>query len=123
MPKKVVSVRYELMTITNAVRGAGALAERAEDVGDDEARQLQSAIRGILSLVACRLRDLERAIHGEVDPEQFHAPHNAAGTSSPNPAESDVVLEEWATERRERYARALARPDDERREREKRQAK
>ena len=48
-------------------------------------------------------------IHGEVDPEQFHAPHNAAGNPSSDLDETDVVLEEWATEKRERYASRILR--------------
>ena len=115
--RKVVSVRGELFAIGSAVRGAQVLAEHAEGVSETEVRRLTPMIAGILALVGCRLRDLERTIHGDLDPALLFAPHNLGGAPSPNPDESDVLLEEWAPDRLERYAsRILRRADAERRE-------
>ncbi len=120
MPKeKVVSVRGELFAITNAVRGAQVLAEHAEGLGDVEVRRLVPVVAGVLALVGCRLRDLERTIHGDVNPALFFAPHNAGCALPPNPDEADVLLPEWVPDRLERYAtRILRLAESERRERE-----
>ena len=113
MTTRAVSVRDEVMTIAATVRGATALAQHAEGVGEDEARQLQPMIAGVLTLVACRLRDLERVLHGEVDPAAFHAPHNAAPEEWASDDEKNVVLVEWTAEELALRAADLLRAADE----------
>ena len=87
---KAVSVCAELLVIQRAVQGvADSLDVETFDAPVSDARQRQ--VVATLNLIACRLRDLERAARGSIPVERFWAPHNAAGEGTGEDVE-DVIL-------------------------------
>lgn len=88
--RKAVSISAELATIQCAVEGTLALLDEEHLVAglDVEAGRRVAAV---LVLAWCRLRDLDRAVRGALDPAQLWAEHNAALEPGAGD-EPDVIL-------------------------------
>lgn len=78
--KKTVSVGYELETLRAALTAARLLVEGLWQDGfsTEENRQAApQAVGGVLALVMCRVRDLERVLYRTLPARDFWAQHNA----------------------------------------------
>lgn len=60
---------------------------------EHDATCVSGAISAVLSLVACRLRDVARAVEGDIDPAMLWDAHNDA-TAAPPDEHHDIILYE-----------------------------
>jgi hypothetical protein len=101
MPRKTLSLGWELMSLQAAIDGARILVDGIANhqLGSEhDERAAPHAASAMLSLVSLRLRDVWRSVQGATDPgDSVWAPHNA--TTSTSGQHGDVYLKEWSAER------------------------
>jgi hypothetical protein len=90
---KAASVSAELVVIQRAVEGACVLVELGRQGGlEDE--DTGALVASVLTLAACRVRDLGRAVRGSMPVDLFVASHNEAVAGSDG---KDFVLNATGT--------------------------
>ncbi|WP_426754758.1 hypothetical protein [Myxococcus sp. Y35] len=95
---KGISLSAELVEVRCAIEGARFLADAlASHSLDSREQELQApvSITAILVLAELRLRQVERVLRGEEDPQHLWAPHNDVTPDSGQGDEQDVVLRPW----------------------------
>lgn len=97
----------EFHELGRAIRAAIRVVQGVADGAEEPSRSVDAAAMGVLVLVDLRLRDLGRALRGELDPGWLVSDHNRATTLT---QVDGVVLPPWsADERNKEEARRLAR--------------
>jgi hypothetical protein len=104
MQRKTVSVSSELQLLIDGARGVHALTRRFIDSFGMET-ELPESISALLVIMIERLRLMDRAVRGTVDPHLVYCVENDASRSA-NPSEEDLVLTEWSERRLARHHRA-----------------
>ncbi len=101
-----VSLRRELDLLLSCVRGVKVMAERLFDVPMRQYAlpgNFASSLIGALVLVEARLRDLERVVAGQVDPDLFWL--NETSAEGNNDPDEDHLVFAWSEKRRTRALR------------------
>jgi hypothetical protein len=96
MPKKTLSLSNELHLIMDAV---GGVQRQVRHVIDDYAADDPDALAGIDAMLVVlreRLRLLDRAVRGTLDPRLVWCAESDADLSPGDPAEDDVRLKAWS---------------------------
>jgi hypothetical protein len=92
---KTISLNSELAELHEALDAAHILSRALQNYGlasQEDQRRAPGAISAVLSLVQCRLRNLEQVVRGTLDAKFFWARHND-GTGPPAPGDdADVLL-------------------------------
>lgn len=91
---------WELGELADALEAARMLSEAivTEQLGPDhDRRHAPRALTAMLSITWARLRDLTRAVRGDMDPGQILTAYNDAGSSS---LPEEIVLKAWDVKRR-----------------------
>ena len=100
MPRKTLSLGWELMALQAAVDGARILVEGVAThqlASEHDERAAPHAASAMLSLVSLRLRALWRAVQGTTNPaDTVTTPHNA--TDHRANRREDIYLTEWSAE-------------------------
>lgn len=94
-PKKTVSLNGELAELCDALDAALMITGALQNEGlstQDETRRAPGAIRAVVSLVSCRLKNLGQLVRGTLDAEGFCARHNAGPTRVFLGEEPDVLI-------------------------------
>jgi hypothetical protein len=89
---RTIRLAWELGDLEAAVEAVRQQAESLQGEGDRESSRAASGITAILSLVGTRLRDLRRAVQGEIDPSYMRTVNNAG---TPDRDDREVHLIEW----------------------------
>jgi hypothetical protein len=106
MPKKTLSLSNELHLIIDAM---GGVQRQVRHVIDDYAADDPDALAGIDAMLVVlreRLRLLDRAVRGTLDPRLVWSPENDATHAPGDPEEDDVRLEVWSDRKLARHHRA-----------------
>ena len=100
---KTISLNDELAELYEALDAAHILSRALQNYGmstQEDLRRAPGAISAVLSLVQCRLRNLEQVVRGTLDAGFFWARHND-GTDRPGPDDDpDVFLGAGSRDRR-----------------------
>jgi hypothetical protein len=104
MAKRVISISSELQLLLEGVQGVYLLNRRfIESFGMEE--ELPESISALLAILIERLRLMDRAVRGSIDPHVAWCVENDAARHG-DPNEKDLVLPEWSEKRLARHHRA-----------------
>jgi hypothetical protein len=104
MRRKTISLSNELQLLLDATQGVRSLVQRWIDSFGMEA-QIPEQISALLVLLAERLRLLDRATRGSVDPRLVWSPQNDQKLVPGDRAEASVTLTAWSDQQLARYHR------------------
>lgn len=97
-PQKVVVLDWEVGELSSAVQGAALLIElvtTSQLANEDQERVAPRAAAAILNLVTARMRDLQRALRGDLDPAVLFTSFNTAPDSADLQRDHVTVLRAW----------------------------
>jgi hypothetical protein len=118
---KELSLAAELYELEHATEAARLLMEIVGEVDSGQgqvARRTAGASAAVLTFIGCRLRDVRRAVRGQIDPAAIIGGHNLA-PEQPHPEDHDVRLAAWSPEQQAENARLeISRAERRTRERE-----
>lgn len=102
---KTVSLSSELHLMMESIRGVHSLTRRwIESFGMDVG--VPDQIAALLVVLIERLRLMDRAIRGTIDPHLVWSPENDADLIPGDPNENDQVLSAWTDRQLARHHRA-----------------
>ena len=119
MPKQKLSLRYELATLRDAIEAARVLTTQLGDmqfanVADE--KRAPHGVSAILILVEDRIKNIARAMGGQVDPSFLIARHNEFpdddnddDSDDATDDDPDVYLSAWSLDKQATDAHALLR--------------
>lgn len=103
--RKSVSLSNELHVLMDSMGGLHSLTRQWIDSFGQEAH-IPDQIYALLTLLMDRLRLLDRAVRGTVDPHLAWSKQNDADLIPGDPREEDVILTCWSNRRLLRHHRA-----------------
>lgn len=106
--RKRVSLSNELHVVMESVGGIRSLTRQWIDSFGAEPH-LPDQVHGLLSVVIDRLRLLDRAVRGTVDPRLLWSQQNDVDLIPGDPTEEDVVFASWSDRRLLRHHRKATR--------------
>jgi hypothetical protein len=91
---KSISLSCELGELAHVLEGGRLLCEGVTKgtLEDGRAEQVCCTLSATLTMAIARIRDLSRAVRGEIDPARLWAEHNCPTLGA---ADQDVVLAAW----------------------------
>ncbi len=103
--RKTVSLSNELHVIMDSIRGVRSLTKQWIDSFGMDA-DIPQQVSALLVVLMDRIRLVDRAVRGTVDPHLVWSPENDAHDIPGDPNEEDVVLVAWSERRLARHHRA-----------------
>ena len=103
--RKSVSLSNELHVIMDSIRGVRSLTKQWIDSFGMDA-DIPQQVSALLVVLMDRLRLVDRAVRGTVDPHLVWSPENDAHDIPGDPKEEDVVLVAWSERKLARHHRA-----------------
>jgi hypothetical protein len=96
--KTVMVVDWEIAEVSNAVQGAALLIElgtTSQLANEDQERVAPRAAAAILNLAVTRMRALQRALRGDLDPTALFTGFNTLPDSADLQRDHVTVLRPW----------------------------